>query len=166
MLKQTFGGSGYDIACAQANKPIVYQIMNEHPIIKEVNLSEQLTKHLLFIYLGKKQNSQTEIKRFKQNKPNHTHLNEINTIIDKSMKVKSIEKFELLLDQSEDLLSPIIGKPKLKDHIFTDYKYSIKSLGAWGGDFFMATYRDLEKAKDYFRSKNLNTMFTYNEVIK
>ena len=32
LLEKTFGGSGYDIACAQANQPILYQNQNYRPI--------------------------------------------------------------------------------------------------------------------------------------
>ena len=33
LLKRSFGGSGYDIACAQNGSPISYQLVNDKPII-------------------------------------------------------------------------------------------------------------------------------------
>ena len=34
LLKNSFGGSGYDIACAQNNKPIIFQLVNEKPVVE------------------------------------------------------------------------------------------------------------------------------------
>lgn len=164
LLDVSFGGSGYDVACATAQGPIVYEMPSRST--KEVSLHPKVTEKLLFVYLGEKQNSRNEIKRFEKNEVTPNDIQQLNEIIDKSIKTDTIEAFESLIDQSEMLLSPIIGKERLKDHIFADYTDSIKSLGAWGGDFFLATFRDLEKAKTYFNSKGMKTMFTYKELIK
>lgn len=163
LLEGSFGGSGYDIACATAKSPIVYikDISTE-----EVQLSEAVTEKCLFVYLGKKQNSREEIKRFQNSDVTSTHVDEMNDIIEKSIEAKSIEAFEQQLNRSEELLSPVIGLEKLKEKTFQDYPYSIKSLGAWGGDFFLATYRNLEDAQAYFKNKGMSTMFTYNELVK
>ncbi|MNE42905.1 hypothetical protein D3C80_1370560 [compost metagenome] len=74
--------------------------------------------------------------------------------------------FEQQLNLSEELISSIIETIQLKQRLFADYPYSIKSLGAWGGDFFLATYRDLKTAKIYFEEKGYDTLFTYQEFIK
>jgi len=164
LLQSSFGGSGYDIACATAVGPIKYEINNRQ--IEEVKLNESITNKLLFIYLGKKQSSRKEIARFEKSEIADTDISNLNKIIDKVIEAKTIEEFESCIDSSENLLTQFIGKEKLKDAIFTDYKYSIKSLGAWGGDFFLATYRNLEEAKSYFTRKGHDTMFTYKELIK
>ena len=36
LLKNSFGGSGYDIACAQNNTPVLYAIVEDKPIIEKV----------------------------------------------------------------------------------------------------------------------------------
>jgi hypothetical protein len=38
-LLDTSFGSGYDIACAQNNTPIIYQILNEKPTVKPVSFA-------------------------------------------------------------------------------------------------------------------------------
>lgn len=166
LLKHSFGGSGYDIACATANKPIVFEKNSDHNSWREVELTESVTNYFLFVYLGQKQNSRNEIKRFKSAEVKLEDITQMNEIIESALNTDSIKVFEKLLNDSEELLSPIIGKQKLKEHIFADYKYSIKSLGAWGGDFFLATYRNLDDAKEYFKNKGLDTMFTYKEMVK
>jgi mevalonate kinase len=165
LLKESFGGSGYDVACATADGPIIYQLKEGGGEYGEVPIHENIQQHMLFVYLGKKQSSKNEIARFRQGNITETDLKLMDEIVDRAIEADAIEKFEALLDQSEDILAPIIGRTKLKEDIFADYKYSIKSLGAWGGDFFLATFRDLEEAKDYFKTKGHQTMFTYNELI-
>jgi len=163
LLDVSFGGSGYDVACATANAPIIYA--NGH-VKKEINLPTAITENLLFIYLGHKQNSREEIKRYKKKTITNSDVDTINEIISNALQTDKIEVFEQQLNQSEELISSIIGTTKLKLQLFEDYPYSIKSLGAWQGDFFLATFRDLDSAKHYFQQKGYNTIFTYNELIK
>jgi mevalonate kinase len=163
LLDVSFGGSGYDVACATADGPIIYANGN---VKKEVALPDSITDKLLFIYLGNKQNSREEIKRFNKKNVVQSQVDEMNTIISTALQTDKIEVFEQQLDLSEDLISSIIETTKLKQRFFADYSYSIKSLGAWGGDFFMATYRDLETAKNYFENKGYDVFFTYQEFIK
>lgn len=163
LLDVSFGGSGYDVACATAAGPIIYA---NGKVKKEVNLPESITDKLLFVYLGNKQNSREEIKRFKDRKVDQHHIDTMNALISNALQTDKIEVFEQQLDLSEELISSIIGTAKLKQRLFADYSYSIKSLGAWGGDFFLATYRDLKTAKNYFEGKEYDVLFTYQEFIK
>lgn len=163
LLNASFGGSGYDVACARANQPIVYV---KGGTTENVILSNRITEKMLFVYLGNKQNSREEIKRYKKAEVTAAHVQEMNELIEKALEAKDIETFEEQLNKSEALIAPLIGHEKLKDRFFADYLYSVKSLGAWGGDFFLATVRDMETAKSYFRSKGYTTLFHYNELIK
>lgn len=163
LLKESFGGSGYDVACATANDAIIYA---NGVTKKEVHLPNTITDNMLFVYLGQKQNSREEIKRFKGAEVTPSDVEAINSIIETSIQTEDIEEFESQLDASENIVSKIIGSEKLKERLFNDYSYSVKSLGAWGGDFFLATCRDIAKAKAYFATKGYETMFTYQELIK
>jgi len=163
LLDASFGGSGYDVACATAEAPILYA---NGKIKKEIPLPESITDKLLFIYLGNKQNSREEIKRFKKANVAQDQIDAMNAVISNALQTDKIEVFEQQLDLSEELISSIIGTIQLKQRLFADYPHSIKSLGAWGGDFFLATYRDLKTAKIYFEEKGYDIFFTYQEFIK
>jgi mevalonate kinase len=163
LLDASFGGSGYDVACATAEAPILYA---NGKTKREVPLLESITDKLLFVYLGNKQNSREEIKRFKSKEVGQDQIDAMNTIISNAVQTDKIEVFEQQLDLSEELISSTIDTVKLKQRLFADYPYSIKSLGAWGGDFFLATYRDLKTAKTYFEGKGFDILFTYQEFIK
>jgi len=66
----------------------------------------------------------------------------------------------------EDLVSSVLGKVKVKRELFPDFPGEIKSLGAWGGDFVLAASKAGSKeVLDYFRSKNLETVFGWKEIV-
>lgn len=163
LLSNSFGGSGYDIACATAVTPITFKKDNQ---VQEVSLSEKIQDKLLFVYLGKKQNSKKEVNRFREKEITAEEIKQIDSIIENALKTSDIKEFEVGMKESENLLGPILGLIPLKQHKFADYPFEIKSLGAWGGDFFMATYRDLEAAKNYFKEKGFDTIFTYKQLVK
>ena len=47
-----------------------------------------------------------------------------------------------MINQHEEIIENLIGIEAVKKKYFSDFKGSIKSLGAWGGDFVMATRND------------------------
>ena len=53
--------------------------------------------------------------------------------------------------------------PPVKKRLFPDYPGSIKSLGAWGGDFILAT--GTESEREYFKEKGYTTLRSYRELI-
>ena len=58
LLENTFGGSGYDIACAHYNTPILYTRNGIKPIVQKVNFNPLFKDQLYFVYLNKKQKLQ------------------------------------------------------------------------------------------------------------
>jgi mevalonate kinase len=61
LLKNSFGGSGYDIACAQNDSPIFYQIIDGKPEVEIVNFNPAFSNNLYFVYLNQKQSSKSAI---------------------------------------------------------------------------------------------------------
>ena len=59
------------------------------------------------------------------------------------------------------IISKLIKQPPLKKIKFSDYDGAVKSLGAWGGDFFLATGSD----QDYFKKKGYETIISYKDII-
>jgi mevalonate kinase len=163
LLQNSFGGSGYDIAAAISKSAIVYTIKEK--VVHTFDLPESITENLLFVYLGKKQKSATEISKFSTLSTTSQQIEQMNTIVDNATSCQTIEQWEQLMNESEILLSSILNVDPVKQSLFDDYPYSIKSLGAWGGDFVMATFRDLSEAKHYFQTNINQPVFTYNELI-
>ena len=164
LLQQSFGGSGYDIASAKNNTPIFYQLKDNQPIVKAVDLNWNLKNQLFFVYLNKKQNSNNAISNYKsKQKPSQDSINRISSIAVKMINCKSIIEFESIIEEHEKCISEIIQQKTVKEILFKDYKGAIKSLGAWGGDFILVTGNDLEM--DYFKKKGFLTIIPFEEMI-
>ena len=158
----TTNGSGYDIACASSNSSLTYQIINNKPIVNPMDWNPNYKNEIIFIYLNKKQKSNLEIKRYNKLKKNPDLVNEISNITKKIIRSKNITEFEKFIDQHELIISELMQTKTVKEKYFSDYNGSIKSLGAWGGDFILATKNN----KNYFLEKGFNTVFSFSELIK
>lgn len=163
LLARSFGGSGYDIACATAITPLLYRAQPRS--VEPVSLSHVITGQLLFIYSGRKQSSQAEVSRFSSMEVTKSVIERINKIISEVLRATAIEDFEACIIKSEILVSDVTHLERIQNQLFPDYPYAIKSLGAWGGDFFMATFRDKKVAECYFNRKGYTTCFTYSQLI-
>jgi mevalonate kinase len=164
LLKNSFGGSGYDIACAQNDTPILYQLENGLSIVKNVNFNPEFTDNIYFVYLNKKQSSKIAIENYYKNSKNFDkHYPKINGITSAILNSHSLEEFSDLLEKHENIMSEILELPSVKENSFPDFDGSIKSLGAWGGDFVMAVSKDNPTA--YFENKGYKTIVNYKDMI-
>ena len=158
-----FKGSGYDIACANSISPIVYQLNKNRKIIDEVTFKPPFHEKIFFVYLNKKQSSISEIDNYNNKKVSDSIINEITNITSMILQCNSIEAYEKLIESHELIISKLISKPTIKETLFKDFKGSIKSLGAWGGDMIMAT--SLNDPKRYFTEKGYSTIFKFKELL-
>mgnify|MGYP000666008402 CR=1 FL=1 len=111
LLELTFGGSGYDIACAQNNNPITYEInqVDNIRVINSVDFSPSFKEALFFVHLNKKQNSRDGIASYKLNKGNiNFAFSEINDITNKIIEASTLSNFESLITRHETIISKII----------------------------------------------------------
>ena len=162
LLEKTFGGSGYDIACAQSSRPIIYQKINGKVKIQPISFNPSFKEKIFFVYRNKKQNTREAISYYKSlRKIRKKDISKINTITKKIILTSKIKEFENLIDEHEMIISKLIKQPPLKKIKFSDYDGAIKSLGAWGGDFFLATGSDQE----YFKKKGYETIISYKDII-
>ncbi len=165
LLKNSFGGSGYDIACAQNNSPILYYLDNGKPIVEKVRFIPEFSENLYFVYLDKKQNSKVAIASYYKNKNKNLEKNSIenNKITQAVLNSKTIENFALAIEKHETEMSNILEMQTAKKSLFSDFNGVIKSLGAWGGDFVLVVSK--ENPIDYFKAKGFLTIIPYKEMI-
>jgi len=165
LLAKTFGGSGYDIACAQYNDPITYQLNSEqNPKVETVNFQPSFKHQLYFVYLNQKQNSRDGISSYKKNAEiNSDNIAQINAITEAMIVCKSLSEFESLVEKHEDIISKLIQQDPIKNQFFSDFNGTIKSLGAWGGDFVLVTSKN--NPKPYFNAKGYDTVIPYEDMI-
>ena len=163
LLKDTFGGSGYDIACAMAKGPIIYQLQkNSDPKIDSVAFNPPFKEDLYFVYLNKKQNSREAIAQYRKASISDSQIDAINTITDAMVSCRTLVEFKSLLKEHEALISDIISFEPIQNS-FPDFGGHLKSLGAWGGDFILAASN--ENPTSYFKSKGFATVIPYKSMV-
>lgn len=164
LLAKSFGGSGYDIACAQNNTPLVYQLENGIPITKPVHFNPVFTDKIWFVYLNRKQNSREAIARYKKHRNGIAPaIAKIDALTQTILYTDSLSAFCQVLDEHEIIMSEVLGLPTVKQLVFPDFNGTIKSLGAWGGDFVLAIAN--ENPDTYFKSKGFETVIPYKDMI-
>lgn len=198
LLDLTMGGSGYDIAAATAQQPILFQKFNGRNRYESARFNPAFKDNLYFVHLGRKQDSREAMVYYKVTPPDERHqpigrisqiTHNINAYIAKGtsdaeiLQVKSpngkqtvqignwqapdFATFESLIAEHEQLVQSIIKQPRAKDLYFNDFWGEIKSLGAWGGDFVLATSdRSEAETREYFQHKGFDTVLRYDELIQ
>ena len=159
-----FNGSGYDIACAESSSSILYRLYDDKKEIKKIHFNPSFKDKLYFVYLNKKQNSLDEIIDFKEKVNSKIGISEISEITKRIIICKDQSEFNTLIREHEKIISKLISKEKIKDKLFNDFDGEIKSLGAWGGDFILASSNESE-TKKYFKNKGYNYIFEFDKVI-
>ncbi len=163
LLENSFGGSGYDIACATAKKPLVYQISNTVPEIEEVEFDPSFKSNLYFVNLNQKKNSSTAVQQFKNIVVSPEKVLQTSALTRQLIDAKTQSDFELYMMQHETLLGEILGLKTIKETHFQNFQGAIKSLGAWGGDFILASGN--KNTPDYFKEKGFKVVVPYEEMV-
>ena len=164
LLRKSFGGSGYDIACAQNNFPILFQLVGSEQIIKQVSFKPTFHDNIYFVYLNKKQSSKIAIENYRKNqKILSPIIIEINLLTDKILKATNLIDLEIYLKKHENIISQILETKTIQETLFPDFCGVIKSLGAWGGDFVMVICE--ENPTNYFKNLGYPTLLKFEEII-
>lgn len=160
-------GSGYDVACSGAGTPILYYSNEDEVSYTPVEFNPSFGKDLYFVHLNQKKDTSIGIKEYLKAVKSKKAFVKAATDISLAMtEAKDLKTFAGLMDKHEDLVAKHTGFEKVKDKLFADYDGSVKSLGAWGGDFVLATSLKSEAdTKAYFAGKGYNTVLSYAEMI-
>ena len=160
----TFGGSGYDIACAQSDSPLFYALRDGEPKVIKTEFQPPFASNLYFVYLNKKMDSREAILKYREADFDREKF--IYTITVKSQYLAGCNDFNFFIAAMtvhEQLISEVLGITPVKEQLFPDYPGGVKSLGAWGGDFVLAA-SDRE-GPEYFRSRGYETVIPFDEMI-
>jgi mevalonate kinase len=176
LLEKTFGGSGYDIACAQHDSAITYQLINNPSVISsdtkndnernilKVDFNPSFKDHLYFVHLNQKQNSRDGIAHYKANKKNvGAIIEDLNTITAQIINCNTLEDFSSLITKHEGIIASVTNQVCVKERLFHDFDGAMKSLGAWGGDFILVSSRI--NPETYFKNKGYHTLLCYDAMV-
>ena len=161
-------GSGYDLAAAHQKGSILYQKKHSHPFWTMVSFHPSFASQIYFVYLQKKQSTQEAIQYYRslllENRADLVGM--ISAITKELLEAKNLQDFQQLLEEHENLVARALNLPRVGRVLFPDYWGTIKSLGAWGGDFVLVTSeRGREKTFAYFKQKGFVTCLTYGEMM-
>lgn len=166
LLYKSFGGSGYDIACAYSDTAILYQKFEYTQKVTAIDFNPFFKQHLYFVHLNQKQSSKEGIATYramgKQKLQNQ--ILKINALTIDMVQARDLDSFSLAMFEHEKVIADILEQPTVQSRLFNDFDGVVKSLGAWGGDFVLAAGQgDVEK---YFIAKGYSTVISYDKMIK
>lgn len=165
LLQESFGGSGYDIACAKHCSALFYQLTDpNYPKVEVIEFQPTFKANLYFVYLNEKQSSKAAIDAYRAKKG--LIENEIQRVTEISRALATatrLEEFQALVQEHETILGRILETQPVQARLFPDFKGTIKSLGAWGGDFVLVATEEDPTA--YFHQRGYHTVMAYEKMI-
>ena len=167
LSSQTSNGSGVDVAAARSDQPIFYQLKDGKPQVTTIDFKPLFKKNIYFVHLGNKQNSSQSVENYKRNIVSNSQMVEEISVLSRVISsAKSLLDFDKALAEHERIIASLIGEQRAKERYFSDFNGQIKSLGAWGGDFVMATSQnDPKDVFNYFQNKGLKTILTFDDMV-
>ena len=79
------------------------------------------------------------------------------------VSTNNLDEFSLLLQNHEAIMSNILETETIQEKLFADFNGTIKSLGAWGGDFAMVISKN--NPKNYFEEKGFFTLLPFETMV-
>lgn len=169
LLNLSIGGSGYDIACANAGAPIFYKLHNLRPDVRKAHFNPAFADKLHFVYRGRKQQSANSVIDFNARHGNadlKQVVEAVSNITAEAASTASFERFCALMNQHEEMVSALLLEPAVKTQ-YAGFDGQLKSLGAWGGDFMLAmSPADPAYVREYFEQQGLKILFSYTQLVK
>jgi hypothetical protein len=81
-------------------------------------------------------------------------------------KARELTHFQSLMDAHEEALSGLLGIQRVSEVRFPDLQGSVKSLGAWGGDFVMIASSIPEQALyEYLYQQHIDVIFRFQDLV-
>ena len=159
-------GSGYDVACGMTGSPITYQLSDGLAEVNQIKWKPDFSASLFFVYLNAKQKSSSEVDKYQDRKANidlAAIVEEISALTRTMITATSLDVFNKTIDKHEEIMSAVLGYPTVKELYFSDYNGAVKSLGAWGGDFILATGNVQDRV--YFAEKGFSVIHEFESLI-
>jgi hypothetical protein len=145
----------------------MFTLLNGKRLVEKMNFHPPFSASLFFVYLGRKQNTSIEVKRYMEKFPPAGIIVErISELSRLMVKCKTLAAFNELIEEHEKLVSEHLSMQRTGEKQFNDFFGKVKSLGAWGGDFVMMTCdRDPGYLQRYLLKKGISSFFSFDELV-
>jgi mevalonate kinase len=157
--------SGYDVACAGQSELLFYQLKANHPEVILTHPDKALSQNTYFAYLGNKQDTKSEVKSFlAKNNFTYSDVEKVTRLSDFICYAQTVDELIYLVKEHEAIISFILKQPTIAAK-FPDFPGTVKSLGAWGGDFAMfVSGEDPKSISQLLHKKGFTNLFSYAEI--
>jgi hypothetical protein len=158
-------GSGYDVACAGRSELLYYPVRKGQPEISVACAGRALHENTYFSYLGHKQDSRKEGAAFLGDQ-NYSEIDlaEISRLSSEICETDLTGELIRLVDEHEFILSTILKREPIARR-FPSFPGTVKSLGAWGGDFAMfVSPMEPEAVVGHLKWLGFNKVFSFREL--
>ncbi len=167
LFHHLYKGSGYDIAAALADGPIIFSRVNQKERIIPVKFLPPFHEHIVFVYTGRKQDTAQGLIAFEGvQQPTRQQVEKMNYFTNELLYTRHLNQFMQIVSDHESFISNILVRKTVKEELFSDFNGVIKSLGTWGGDMMMAVSElPADYIRSYFQKKGIQTVFDFHALI-
>ena len=160
-------GSGYDVACAVADRAIVYSLQDKEPRYEPVLFQPPFADQLYFVWLGSKQPTALHLREMAGRlNPGKELIRSFSMLTRGMLGSKELDDFRNYMEEHEAKLSELTGLERVSLTRFPGLQGSVKSLGAWGGDFVMiASDQQTDALYNYLDKLGFSCRFRFKELI-
>jgi|GEM_PF-2498310 len=160
-------GLEHGIACARSNKPILYQLTNKYPDYREINLNLPFKEKIYIVYIDHNSDLSDRGKQTQEFHDHHEVLPKIREINKRIIQSRSLEAFENILLEHDNLLAGLLKEQRLQERIFQEFPGLIKPLNEWNGELNLVTWKgEKNELEEYFAPYNIQTIFSWDELVK
>lgn len=167
--KEILGGSGYDIACAMSDDPILFQLNENKPVFSTIKKNGTFDHHACFVYQGQKADTQDALRRFKASDNTlilQDTINRVNQVTQELITGDDPQTMMEAIREHESAIAGLISATPVHHTAYKDFKGGIKSCGAWGGDFALFLGKEpAEFTRDWVREKYGLIAFAADELL-
>lgn len=165
---QLFGGSGYDVAIAQVQKPLIFWKNPQGVHFRPWKLSSSLTQQWHIVFWGEKVNSRNSSAAVKETldqlSGDTAYKMQLEKILSLTRDAQDIPTLETSLEIMQMFLSQLLGleTPYQSLQMKPVSQGLCKWLGAWGGDMLLVNKKILQEYPSIFKNK---TVVAWNDWV-
>ncbi len=159
-------GSGYDVACTLADGPITYKLKDRSPQYNSTPFNPPFREQIWFAWLGHKQATASHLSMVASRlSPNAETIQKFSQFTLGMLDASTLEQFRKIMESHEKALSQLLGMNPVSGR-FRKLPGSVKSLGAWGGDFVMiASDANQASLSKYLAKYGIHTLYNFKDLV-
>ncbi len=160
-------GSGYDVACAIAEGPLVYRLRDGSPRYQHIPFRPLFSGDLYFAWLGVKQPTAPHLQEISGKlRPDFQSIHQFSDLTEQMIRAKDLATFQDLMRIHEEALAEILHMEPVSATLLRDLPGSVKSLGAWGGDYVLvASDAPRKELEAFLSSRNIHQLFNFEDLV-